>query len=204
MAHRPPDPGNHQKKKIQTETSFEHKKQGTREERPSFLILCEGKTERDYFAGMRSRRGPQIDVDMPEVDHLSVVREAVNRQSAEYTAVWCVLDTELDEGLTAAMAAEAKQGAIRLCLSTPSFEVWLIMHLSDCTRPFQSANEAKRRLKSVAPSWREGNTKFSDFSKGVDDACRRARRIDPTGEDVLKNPSSNAWKLVVDLQGQTD
>ncbi|MFG1686491.1 RloB domain-containing protein [Nonomuraea sp. NPDC049269] len=84
---------------IRTDTDLEHKKKGTRQERASFLILCEGKTEKDYFVGMRSRQGPHIDVDTPKVDHLSIVREAVARRSDEYDAVWCVLDTELDEVL---------------------------------------------------------------------------------------------------------
>ncbi|MEV1247067.1 hypothetical protein [Nonomuraea sp. NPDC049750] len=38
-------------------------------------------------------------------------------------------------------------------MSTPCFEVWLIMHHVDCTRPFQSAEEAKKKLKSLIPSW---------------------------------------------------
>ncbi|MBT2231163.1 RloB family protein [Nonomuraea sp. NEAU-A123] len=185
---------------MRTDTDLEHKKKGTRQERASFLILCEGKTEKDYFVGMRSRQGPHIDVDAPKVDHLSIIRQAVARRSDEYDAVWCVLDTELDEALTSALISEAKRGSIDLCLSTPCFEVWLIMHHTDCTRPFLSANEAKRKLKFVAPGWSEGNTRFSDFLHGLDAACLRARQLDPTGEDFLRNPSTNAWQLVLALR----
>ncbi|GAA3443755.1 RloB family protein [Planomonospora venezuelensis] len=175
-----------------------------RQERPSFLILCEGKTERDYFIGMRSRRGPQIDVDIPDVDHLSIVREATVRKSDEYSSIWCALDTELDHALTARLVDEARRGEVNLCLSTPCFEVWLILHHADCARPFQSAEEAKKKLKSLVRSWSEGSTRFSDFSHGIEVACGRSRKLDPTGGEVLKNPSTNAWKLVAEIQEEPE
>ncbi|MGI5267654.1 RloB family protein [Nonomuraea sp. CA-218870] len=182
--------------KITTETNLEHKSSGTREERASYLILCEGKTERDYFTGMRTRRGPHINVELPGSDHMSIARAAANRNSDEYSSVWCVLDTELDSMTTAKVLAVIQQSSANACLSTPSFEAWLIMHHEDCLRPFQSADEAKRKLKTIVPSWSEGGTRFSDFSHGVQDAMRRARKIDSSGESVLKNPSSNVWRLV--------
>jgi RloB-like protein len=121
---------------------------GSRTERPSFLILCEGKTEKGYFTGMRTRRGPQIDVD-DHGDHVALVQEAVRRrrESEEYTAVWCVLDTELDFALTARIVEAAEGSDIELALSTPCFEVWLILHHDDHTAPFQSAEKAKKKLK---------------------------------------------------------
>ncbi|MEW9553977.1 RloB family protein [Nonomuraea sp. NPDC050783] len=196
MSPRTPD---RKRTKVRTDTDLERRK-GTRQERASFLILCEGKTEKDYFAGMRSRRGPHIDVDTPKADHLSIVREAVARRSDEYDAVWCVLDTELDETLVSAMTCEAARGSVELGLSTPCFEVWLMMHHEDCTRPFSSANEAKRRLRTLVPGWSEGNTRLPDFLDGVDAACVRARRLDPTGREHLKNPSTNVWQLVLVLE----
>jgi RloB-like protein len=81
--------------------------------------LCEGKTEKAYFTGMRSRHGPQIDIDDPVCDHVGLVREAVRRRSDEYTAVWCVLDTELDPELVDRIVASAKNYEIELALSTP-------------------------------------------------------------------------------------
>jgi hypothetical protein len=185
--------------KINTETDLNHKNSGTRQERASHLILCEGKTERDYFIGMRTRRGPHIHIDMPGSDHISIAREAVKRNGDEYSNVWCVLDTELDSVTTTKVLAIIQQSSAEVCLSTPSFEVWLIMHHEDCLRPFQSADEAKRKLKTMVPSWREGSTRFSDFSHGVREAVRRAQKIDASGESVLKNPSSNVWKLVDQL-----
>lgn len=197
-------PRAHKPVKVSTETRLGRNGRGVRKERSSFLILCEGKTEKDYFAGMRSRRGPQIDVDAPKGDHLSVVREAVSRVSNEYDAVWCVLDTELDETLTAAMLREARRGPVELGLSTPCFEFWLILHHVDCARPFQSAEDAKRKLREVVPSWSESNTRFADFADGIDAACRRAQKLSPDSGEPLKNPSTGVWQLVARLQSGSE
>lgn len=189
------------RRKFDSETDLRRRPSGSRPERLSFLILCEGKTEKGYFAGMRSRRGPQIDVDDPHCDHVGLVREAARRKSDEYHAVWCVLDTELSPELTTRMVDAAREGGVHLALSTPCFELWLILHLDDHTRPFESAEKAKRKLTMLLPRWREADTKFTDFQHGVDDACRRARCLEQTGEMHGANPSTNVWMLVEELIG---
>ncbi|MER5419608.1 RloB family protein [Streptosporangium roseum] len=194
--------------KISHETHLKWKGHGEKEERSSFLILCEGKTEKGYFSGMRSRRGPQIDVDIAKGDHVSAVREAVSRVSDEYDEIWCVLDTELNATLATAMRREARKGdgRVRLGLSTPCFEFWLILHHADWAKPFQSADAAKKKLKNVLPSWNEGNTRFADFADGVDGACERAQKLAPGGEDeegAPKNPSTGVWQLVESIQADS-
>ncbi|MGW0058605.1 RloB family protein [Streptosporangium sandarakinum] len=177
-------------------------------ERGSYLILVEGVTEKGYFSGMRSRRGPQIEVDVIKGDHVTRVRKAVDRVSDEYDAVWCVQDTELDRALTEKMLREARKGSkgsrggkkLHLGLSTPCFEFWLILHHDDHRKPFQSADEAKDRLKDLLPTWTEGGTRFSDFAHGVADACDRARSLDREGDDHGRNPSTNVWKLATLLR----
>lgn len=188
--------------KVNAETSLIWKGYGTKEERSSFLIVCEGPTEKGYFSGMRSRGGPQIEVDIAKGDHIAAVRYAVSRVSDEYDAVWCIQDTELNATLMAGMRREANRGSgkVHLGLSTPCFELWLILHHIDCAKPFQSADEAKKKLKKILPTWSEGNTRFIDFAGGADAACDRARRLDPDGKDQLKNPSSNVWQLMAVLQ----
>lgn len=110
--------------------------------------------------------------------------------------MWCVLDTELDPELTERLAQEAKQGGVQLALSTPCFEVWLILHHTVWRRSFQSADEARKELERLLPGWRKAGTSFDDFRDGVASACGRARDLDPSGEDHMKNPSTSVWKLV--------
>lgn len=181
--------------KVEPETTLERRPSGSREERLSFLLLCEGKTEKDYFTGMRTWRGPQLAVDAPQCDHLGLVREAGRRRSDEYDEVWCVLDTELNEQLVHKLIREAQSSEAGLALSSPSFEFWLILHTKEYSRPFQSAREAERELKAIRPGWSKAATKFKDFEDGVNDACERARRLHD-GDGLPPNPSSAVWQLV--------
>lgn len=180
---------------MRPETTLGRRQSGSRQERLSFLLLCEGKTEKDYFTGMRTRRGPQLAVDAPQRDHLGLVREAGRRRSDEYDEVWCVLDTELNVHLVHELIREAQSSEIYLALSSPSFEFWLILHAKDYSRPFLSAREAERELKAIRPGWSKAATKFEDFEDGVNDACKRARRLHD-GDGLPPNPSSAVWRLV--------
>ncbi|MFC7382018.1 RloB family protein [Sphaerisporangium rhizosphaerae] len=186
--------------KVSTETDLKRNRRGVRTERSSFLILCEGKTEKDYFTGMRSRHGPNLAVNIPKGGHRAVVREAAKCVSDEYDAVWCVVDTELDQSLTREMVRAAENCEVRLALSTPCFELWLLLHHVDHGKPFQSAESAKKLLKDVVPTWSEGATKYADFAHGVETACRRARKLHPDDDDPLKNPSTSVWRLVESLR----
>lgn len=201
-ARRKPRPdGRRRQSRVQPITNLQRRASGSRRERSSFLILCEGRTENGYFSGMRTRHGPQIDVDEPGGDHLSIVRSAAGRVSDEYDAVWCVLDTELDSRLVKSISEEAARHDIQVALSVPCFELWLILHKREWSKPFQSAESAKRELKKAFPGRREGRTAFSDFEPGVDLACLRARELDPSGHDYDKNPSSAAWRVVEAIRG---
>ncbi|MFI0411541.1 RloB family protein [Actinomadura sp. 3N508] len=163
--------------------------------------MCEGKTEKLYFGGMRQcvRRVSQLTVKEPGEDHLSLVRRAAEIRTAEYDEVWCVLDTELNDELVAKLRTEAERLDVNLALSAPSFEFWLILHLRDCSRPFQSAREAEKQLRAILPSWSKTATRFDDFESGVADACKRARRLHD-GDGWPPNPSSGVWRLVENIR----
>jgi hypothetical protein len=178
-----------------TQTDLHRRPSGTRTERRSLLILCEGKTEKQYFSGMRTRRGPQLAIDAPGCDHVALVWEAERRRGDEYDEVWCVLDTELNDRLVNEVLREAQGRDLSLAFSSPSFELWLILHCKDHTRPFQSAREVEKALKVLRPGWSKATTNFEDFEDGVEDACERARRLHD-GAGLPPNPSSAVWRLV--------
>ncbi|MFF4416452.1 RloB family protein [Streptosporangium sp. NPDC001559] len=184
---------------IERRSSLERRSSGTRTERKRLLILCEGETEERYFLGMRTRGGPVLEVVNPRVDHLNVVVEAQRRWRVDGyddgDEVWCVLDTELDRRLAEQMQAKAR-GNVRLALSTPCFDYWLLLHHKDHRAPFQAAGEVERVLKVVLPGWSKGSTRFADFKDGVGDACWRAKAIGSEGEDHMRNPSTSVWRLV--------
>ncbi|WP_242884438.1 RloB family protein [Actinomadura litoris] len=184
---------------LRTETDLRRKPSGSRPERRSYLIVCEGETEKLYFIGMRRHGGPQLTVKAPGDDHLALVRKAAaSFHEVEYDEVWCVLDTELDDKLVAQLVAEADRMSVNLALSCPSFELWLILHLTDHRRFFQSAREAEKLLKELRPGWTKTATRFKDFEEGVEDACARARNLH--SDECPRNPSSGVWRLVEKLR----
>ncbi|MEO3801179.1 RloB family protein [Nonomuraea sp. B1E8] len=187
------------RRSIERKSSLARRPPGARAERKRFLIFCEGETEEGYFLGMRLRGGPVLEIVNPRADHVRVIAEAHRRRCSDDfddgDEVWCVLDTELDSGLVKRMQAEAGS-QVRLALSTPCFDFWLLLHHKDHRAPFQTASEAEKALKSVVPGWSKGGTRYADFKAGVADACRRARALDPEAEDQLRNPSTAVWKLV--------
>lgn len=65
----------------------------------------------------------------------------------------------------------------------------------------ETDEELAARLARSAHRCGRPDTRFADFQEGMADACHRARRLDPTGEDHLKNPSTTVWKIVENLAG---
>lgn len=195
MSPRARKPDGRSARAFNTETGLRRRPGGTRAERRSLLILCEGKTEKQYFTGMRTGRGPQLAIVAPACDHVALIGEAKRRRGDEYDEIWVVLDTELDDRLVNEVLREVQSSDISLAFSSPSFEFWLILHSKDYRRPFQSAKEAERELKSLRPGWSKATTRFEDFAGGVEDACGRARSLHD-GDGFPPNPSSAVWRLV--------
>jgi hypothetical protein len=110
--------------------------------RRTVLVVGEGReTEPNYFDGLKRedavaarftvtvKKGPGIS---PE----KIVEEAVKyklqaaARSEDFDEVWCVMDTEGPEkrGSLARALRMARDNDIKVCLSNPAFEVWLLSH----------------------------------------------------------------------------
>ena len=126
----------------------------------SLLIQCEGlKTEPNYLeelckaCGVRQRL--EVKVKPGKGQNARVTVEAAIAEGSRkllgeciYDTVYCVLDVEHaahEARLNEAVALAQKHG-IRLFLSNPSFEVWLIAHFEHVTREFADGNAAEAHL----------------------------------------------------------
>lgn len=89
-----------------------------------------------------------------------VVDEAMERKTAAeqeaktqddpfvaYDSVWCVFDVDQHQGIANAFDS-AKAYDIKIAVSNPCFEVWLILHFQDSGSP-SSSNEAKTKLGQI-------------------------------------------------------
>jgi hypothetical protein len=181
-------------KPVQQETDLT-RRIDVRRQRETVLVVTNGeRTEYDYFDGLR--REPWVVVTLrtrflkgaPE----DVVALAVQiYQSDEYDKVWAVCD--VDEYDVSHAIQQSKDAAIGLALSTPSFEVWLILHLSARCPSFNDAVQAGQYLAKLLPGWDKTNLRFSDFKDSIAVATQRAKS---RGEPPDDNPSTDVWRLV--------
>jgi hypothetical protein len=186
---------------VQYETDLTRRRD-VRPQRLTLLIVTNGeRTERDYFEGLRGEPwvvvALRVKFEKGTPDN-AVVRAVQVRQDDEYDKVWVVCD--VDEYDVSGAIQHAKDGAVGLALSMPSFEVWLILHLSENCPAFNNARQADDYLRSLLPNWDKINLRFSDFKDGIADAVERAKK---RGEPPEANPSTGVWRLV-EVLGQSE
>ncbi len=155
-----------------------------RPEKTRLLIVCEGKeTEPNYFRGLREEETvrQRFSVMVQEGKGgscLAVVQQALAEQekaAARWRAfdeVWCVFDVERIGQRHQVMKVRtlAGQHGIRLALSNPSFECWLLAHFVKTSRPF--ADSAKV-IEALNKHWR---TAFErDYEKNDEQLYARLR-----------------------------
>lgn len=169
--------------------------------RLQLLIVCGGeRTEPAYFQGVRDHlRNPAVQVRVkakgcaPE-DLVAYARSIADLGGDEFDEVWCVVDVDdfqMEPAVTAATRLD-----VRLAVSNPCFELWLLLHHEDWTGPLANAADARRRLQRYLPDYSKSQVRFKDFASGVPEAVRRGERLEPTACDHRCNPSSGVWRLV--------
>lgn len=171
------------------------RKTDVRRQKETLLVITNGeRTECDYFEGLRKE--PWVTVTLRTRFHNGEPNDAVTlavqiSQSDEYDKVWVVCD--VDEYDVSLAIQRSREGEIDLALSVPSFEVWLILHLSIKCPGFNDAVQAGQYLAKLLPKWDKANLRFADFRDGVAPAIQRAKS---RGEPPADNPSTDVWRLV--------
>ena len=123
----------------------------------TILIVCEGKeTERNYFDGLKRedavRQRFAVTVKRGKGGSpLAVADRAIKLKKQagnKYDEVWCVMDVESSNNMTALKKASARleRKKIRLCLSNPTFEVWLLAHFEKTATAFPNCDAVISRL----------------------------------------------------------
>lgn len=164
------------------------------------MVSGSARTEDQYFRGLRSHSGNRA-IDLTLVrrpkDPADVVRYAIGyagRASVDFDAVWCVVD--VDEFDIGAAVREANRCGIHLAVSNPCFELWLLLHHADCRSHCAGYADVVARLKRYVPAYDKALLRFGDYARGVGDAVKRGRDLDPDGTGHEQNPSTTVWRLV--------
>ncbi len=179
---------------------------------PLILVVCEGKvTEPRYVEEFRLAHGAttvRVKVVSPGGDPLALVEKAIELRensvrearragddNLRYDEAWCVFDVDDHQRLKEARRrAEAK--GIRLSVSNPCFELWLILHFTDHSAHMTS-QQASRKLSKHLPQY-DKHIRYDELAAGYTDAVSRARRLDQHHADLGKdggNPSTGMHRL---------
>jgi len=164
---------------------------GNRAARSSILIVCEGsKTEPKYFAGVLAKWKLQsVDV-VPARGSAptTIVEDAASRKKqravdasrsdfvAEYDEVWCVFDVDEHAKLKTAIATAAAN-EIRVALTNPCFEFWLLLHFVRFGTTTQTRQQVQRELRRYIPKYEKGGDHVDELFDGIGPAIQRAEHI---------------------------
>ena len=171
--------------------------------------MCGGtRTEHDYFSGLQHSalaESAAVTIRSKAVAPHQLV-ELVARQAlherAGHDESWCVVDT--DEFDIARAVASADRSGVRIAVSNPCFEVWLLLHHAERTAPLAGADDAVAAVRRHVPEYRKAGLRFVDFEDGVRDATERARKLDGPAGVPPPNPSSGVWRLVARIVGEEE
>ncbi|MDP9796393.1 hypothetical protein J2S43_004905 [Catenuloplanes nepalensis] len=154
----------------------------TAERRPelrTIVVFCEGEnSEPDYVGGVKrlpsvlENTALNVEIHTEQGVPLTLVKMAVERnRDPEVDECWCLFDVEWPKNhpnlATAVTLAEAN--GIRLAISNPCFELWLVLHFRDHSR-FENTDVIERE------------------SRALDG--RKGKRIDPAVHMPLRKAAS--------------
>ena len=178
------------------------------------LILCEGReTEPTYFDGLRLQeqaRTVEIKIDnrggVPKtlveraVAELKASRRAARGagdQNLSYDEVWCVFDVDEHPNLPDAQQ-QAHAHGIKLAVSNPCFELWLLLHFREQTASIER-HALQTECRKCMPKFNK-SVSFEEVKYGVDDAVQRAIKLEKWQAERYssgENPSTDVHKLVL-------
>lgn len=175
-------------------------------------MVCEGKvTEPSYIEGfVRKTRNATVAVKIHDehgdprklVEMAKSERDQARARATQqgddflaYDEVWCAFDRDQHERFEGACQM-ARDNQLELAVSNPCFELWLLLHFRDSPGA-QHRDHVQRMLRKVLPDY----DKHFDFERvvdGVDQATRRARRLDREAErmgEPFLNPTTGFYGL---------
>ena len=195
---------------------------GLREPKKRVLVVAEGsKTEPQYLALIQPRcKAALIELEIVNeraTDPRSLVRRACELQhearkehrrtkdpNAVLEEVWCVFDVDEHHFLIEARQ-QARDNGIRLAISNPSFEIWLLLHFQDQTA-YLERGDARHRLSRHLAGYDKTLPSLDPLEERFESARGRAQALAPKHEGdgthfPNDNPSSDVWRLVESIEG---
>jgi len=205
-------------------------KEGTRELRAYFLIVCEGaKTEPNYFKSFPKMAGSlvfDLTFDGGGISTTKVLEKAIeirNKSSQKFDRIWIVFDKDsFDAGKFNKAIIDAKSKNISCAWSNEAFELWYLLHFVNRTtamgrEDYEKALErevnkqiaAKTGSKSTSYKYKKNDKSMYQTLKTYGSETNaikwaKALRTANVGEQYAKyNPCTMVYELVEELNGKS-
>jgi hypothetical protein len=194
--------------------SYRDRKIGTRKERTTFLIICEGKvTERTYLSGYRERNSglliitPNSTVTDPENLVLFALSQ-ISKYDIDFDGgdqVWCVFDADNNNDENIRKAKKLAEEKVHICFSNPCFELWYLLHFRYHDQAI-STSDLKAKLEELIKNYDKTKDYFDLLLSKRDEAIKRTNRLNQklisAGIELLSkksNPSTQVVNLVQEM-----
>jgi len=190
-------------------------------------IAGEGKTEEQYFDGIydlgnseliRIERLEKLD-ESDTKSHPNHVIELLNERKEQWEAhgiepneLWMVVDRDrqnVSQEQLISIIEKCKTEGYNLALSNPTFEFWLLLHITSIESYDQNLllanpripSKSKKRfiekeLSSLLGGYNKNNIRFERFEPGTKDAIQRAKDLPHDNELLIDELGTSVCLLV--------
>jgi hypothetical protein len=179
------------------------------------LIVCEGrKTEPNYLNGLRAaHRLSSANIAVthaPGTDPMTIVTYTEQLMAEEqYDRAFSVFDRDTHANFDDAVrrvrdSVRGREGTWHAVTSTPSFELWLLLHYRYSTAPIVRSGQhspgdmAVRALRDHLPDYQKGHGGIFDRVAGLTDAAvANAKKLSQhNANSQSNNPATGVHELV--------
>lgn len=179
-------------------------------------VECKNKTEKLYFNNFdNGKKSYSISFAKGNyTDPLNLVKMLIEEMKkigvdlSDGDRAYCIFDTDI-EPIKNTVIKEAKKLAslsgIEIITSTPSIELWFLLHYEYTTASMDNKSLINR-LKKFYPNYAKNINIFSDINKNINKAIDSAKKLEKHQLEngkiigtVEANPSTEIYKIVEEL-----
>lgn len=198
---------------------FEQRRRNTekRKRNPFVIIGCEGKnkTEKIYFNNFNSRQCIIKFSKGNSTEPIGIVQDLINFiksneiELEENDKVYAVFDTDVGQNkkqrIEEAKSLAAENG-VEIITSTPTFELWFLLHFGFTTKVFVSNKALKEELARKIPNYSKINNTYLTVKDLTGQAIENAKRLEQYQlkegqalDSETCNPYTGVYKAVEEL-----
>ena len=155
----------------------------------SFVIIgYEGinKTEKLYFKNFHSKKCIIKFAKGNSTDPKGIVQDIVNYMKSDIEIddndkVYAIFDTDVNQSKQKQIEEAkkiAKEKGVEIITSTPTFELWFLLHFCYTTKEFISNNDLQNDLKKYIEGYAKNNNTYLDVKEFTKKAIENNKRLE--------------------------